>query len=63
MLKLFSLTGLHSPRRLENIALESDLGKAFHANYTSVREPYGYVLIVNITKIENLGKEIKINQK
>lgn len=63
MLKLFSLTGLHSPRSLENTALESDVGKTFHANYTSVRKPYGYVLIGNITKTKNLGKEIKINQK
>lgn len=44
MLKLFSLIGLLNPRSLENKALESDMGKAFHANYTSAREPYGYVL-------------------
>lgn len=42
MLTSFSLIGLHNPRSLANTALESDVGKASHANYTSVWEPYGY---------------------
>lgn len=43
MLQLFSLIGLHNPKSLEKTALESVMGKAFHTNHTSVREPYGYV--------------------
>lgn len=44
-LKLFSLIGSHNPRSLEDTALESGMGKTFHASYTSAKKPYGYVLI------------------
>lgn len=46
MLQLFSLIGLHNPKSLEKTALESDVGKAFRTNHTSVREPYGYVYVI-----------------
>lgn len=45
MLKLFSLIRSDNPRSLENKALESNMGKAFHASFTSAREPDGYILI------------------
>lgn len=45
MLKLFSLIRSDNPRSLENKALESDMGKAFYASFTSAGEPDGYVLI------------------
>lgn len=51
MLKLCSLIGLHNPKGLENTALESDVGKAFHANYTSAREPYGYAHDITKSRI------------